>query len=111
MCGFVTYSEQGDDVDRLIHTAGKIASPFELKIVDSDSKELPDGEVGEVAVRGSFLMKGYYNNPEATAKVIDDDGWYYTSDLAFRDSHGYIHLTGRASEMYKSGGEKCTPGK
>jgi acyl-CoA synthetase (AMP-forming)/AMP-acid ligase II len=109
VCGFVTYSEKSDDVDRLIHTAGKIATPFELKIVNLDRKELPDGEVGEVAVRGPFLMKGYYNNPEATSKVIDEEGWYYTSDLAFKDSEGYIHLTGRASEMYKSGGENVYP--
>ncbi len=109
VCGFITYTEKGDDLDRLIHTAGKIADPFELKIVDSTRKELADGEIGEVAVRGPFLMKGYYNNPEATKKAIDEDGWYYTSDLAFKDSEGYIHLTGRASEMYKSGGENVYP--
>ena len=109
VCGFVTYTDKGDDLDKLIHTAGKIAPPFELKIVNLDRQELPDEEVGEVAVRGPFLMKGYYNNPEATKAVIDEDGWYYTSDLAFKDPDGYIHLTGRASEMYKSGGENVYP--
>lgn len=109
VCGFVTYTEKGDDLERLARTAGKIAEAFELKIVDSDRNELPDGEVGEVAVRGPFLMSGYYNNWEATEKVIDPDGWYYTSDMAFKDADGYIHLTGRASEMYKSGGENVYP--
>ena len=90
-------------------TAGKIAEPFELKITDEQRNELPDGQVGEIAVRGPFLMKGYYNNPDATAEVIDDDGWYYTSDLAFRDERGYIHITGRTSEMFKSGGENVYP--
>ena len=107
--GFVTYTEKGDDSDKLIHTVGKIADPFELKIVDTNRKEVPDGEVGEVAVRGPFLMKEYYNKPEATAQVIDPDGWYYTSDLGFRDSSGYVHLTGRSSEMFKSGGENVYP--
>ncbi|MGC1403279.1 MAG: class I adenylate-forming enzyme family protein [Thermodesulfobacteriota bacterium] len=109
VCGFVTYSDPGDDPERLLHTAGRIAEPFQLKIIDPDRKELPDGTVGEIAVKGPFLMQGYYKNPAATAKVIDGDGWYYTSDLGFRDSTGYIHLTGRASEMFKSGGENVYP--
>ncbi|MBI4963720.1 MAG: acyl--CoA ligase [Desulfomonile tiedjei] len=109
VCGFVTYTEKLDDLNKLVHTAGKIAAPFELKIVNPDRQEIPDGEVGEVAVRGPFMMKEYYNNPEATKAVIDEDGWYYTSDLAFKDSQGYIHLTGRASEMFKSGGENVYP--
>jgi acyl-CoA synthetase (AMP-forming)/AMP-acid ligase II len=108
-CGFVTFTEKGDDLDTLMKTAGKIADPFELKIVDENRRELPDGQVGEIAVRGPFLMKGYFNNPQATAAVMDEQGWYYTSDLAWRDDRGYIHIAGRASEMYKSGGENVYP--
>ncbi len=109
VCGFVTYTEKGDPLETLMKTAGKIAAPFELKITDEQRNELPDGQIGEIAVRGPFLMKGYYNNPEATAAAIDNDGWYYTSDLAFKDEHGYIHITGRSSEMFKSGGENVYP--
>jgi len=108
-CGFVTYTEKGDGVDRLLKSAGKIAPPFELKIVDENRAELPDGQVGEIAVRGDFLMKGYFNNPEATAAVMDEQGWYYTSDLAAKDADGYIYIAGRRSEMYKSGGENVYP--
>jgi acyl-CoA synthetase (AMP-forming)/AMP-acid ligase II len=108
-CGFVTYTEKGDDLDTLMNTAGRIADGFELKIVDEQRRELPDGQVGEIAVRGPFLMKGYHNNAEATAAVIDKDGWYYTSDLAARDARGYIRIAGRCSEMYKSGGENVYP--
>jgi acyl-CoA synthetase (AMP-forming)/AMP-acid ligase II len=109
VCGFVTYTCREDSAETLLKTAGKIAPPFELKIVDNQRGELPDGEVGEIAVRGPFLMKGYFNKPEETAAVIDQAGWYYTSDLAYRDSDGYIHITGRLSEMFKTGGENVYP--
>ncbi|MBW2675122.1 MAG: acyl--CoA ligase [Deltaproteobacteria bacterium] len=109
VCGFVTYSEAGDDLETLMKSAGKIAEPFELKIVDDARNELPDGEIGEIAVRGPFLMKGYYNRPELTAEVIDEAGWHYTSDLAYKDERGYIYITGRRSEMFKTGGENVYP--
>jgi acyl-CoA synthetase (AMP-forming)/AMP-acid ligase II len=108
-CGFVTYTEKGDDVEKLLRSAGRIAPPFELKIVDENRNELPDEQVGEIAVRGDFLMKGYFNNPQATAAVIDREGWYYTADLASKDPDGYIYIAGRSSEMYKSGGENVYP--
>jgi acyl-CoA synthetase (AMP-forming)/AMP-acid ligase II len=107
--GFITYTEDGDDLDTLAGSAGKIAEEFELRLVDKDRNEVPDGEVGEIAVRGPFLMKGYYKNPEATAEVIDKDGWFYTSDLASKDERGYLYIAGRSSEMYKTGGENVFP--
>ena len=109
VAGFVTYTEKGDSEELLLKSAGKIAPPFELKIVDEERRELPLGETGEIAVRGPFLMKGYYNNPQATAAVIDEDGWYYTTDLAYLDENGYVFIQGRRSEMYKSGGENIYP--
>jgi acyl-CoA synthetase (AMP-forming)/AMP-acid ligase II len=109
VCGFVTYTANGDNLDCLSRTVGKIAEPFELRIVDKNRDELPDGQVGEIAVRGPFLMKGYYNKPDITAQVIDELGWYYTSDLGWKDARGYVSLTGRTSEMYKSGGENVYP--
>ncbi len=109
VCGFITYTEKDEETETLLKTAGRIAPPFELKIVDNNRHELPDGEIGEIAVRGPFLMKGYYNRPEDTARVIDHDGWYYTTDLAYRDSRGYVRITGRISEMFKSGGENVYP--
>jgi len=109
VCGFVTYTEKGDDMETLMKTAGKIAPPFELRIVDGERRELPDGQVGEIAVRGPFMFKGYLNNPKATAEVLDKDGWYYTTDLAWKDDRGYIYITGRKSEMFKTGGENVYP--
>ncbi len=109
VCGFVTYTEDDIDRHRLINSAGKIARPFELKIVDEARRELPDGEIGEIAVRGAFMFKEYLNKPTATAEVLDDEGWYYTNDLAYRDELGYIFITGRKSEMFKTGGENVFP--
>jgi len=108
-CGFITYSEKGDDLETLMKTAGKIAPPFELKIVDDQRREVQRGEVGEIAVRGDFLMKRYLNKPEETAKVVDEKGWHYTSDLAYQDERGYITITGRKSEMFKTGAENVFP--
>jgi fatty-acyl-CoA synthase len=108
-CGFITYSEKGDDLETLMKTAGKIAPPFELKIVNDQRQEVKLGEVGEIAVRGGFLMKRYLNKPEETAKVIDAEGWYYTSDLASQDERGYITISGRKSDMFKTGAENVFP--
>lgn len=108
-CGFITYTGKGDDDATLIQTAGAIAPPFQLKIVDSDHHELPDGTIGEIAVRGKFMFQEYFNMPEATAEVLDEEGWFYTSDLAFKDERGYITIVGRISEMYKTGGENMYP--
>lgn len=109
VAGFVTYTAPGDDPETLATTAGRIAESFELIIVDENRNEAPVGETGEIAVRGPFLMKGYYNNAEETEKVIDADGWYYTGDMAQLDARGYIRISGRGSEMFKSGGENVHP--
>lgn len=109
MCGFVTYSSPADDLETLLLGAGRCAPSFELKIVDSDRNELRLGEVGEIAVRGPFLMKGYWNRPDATRAVIDSDGWYYSGDLGRVGRDGTLFITGRKSEMYKTGGENVYP--
>lgn len=107
--GFVTFTDPGDDVDTLADTAGRVAPPTELRIVDEARRDVPDGQPGEIALRGPTLMRGYWNNPEATAQAVDAEGWYYTGDVALRDRGGRIRIVGRTSEMYKSGGENVHP--
>ncbi len=109
VCGFITYTSADIDVDRLTNSAGRVAKPFELKIVDDSRQELACGEIGEIAVRGSFMFREYLDNPAETAAVLDSDGWYYTNDLAYMDELGYIFITGRKSEMFKTGGENVYP--
>lgn len=107
--GFVTYTSPGDSVDDLVKTAGAVDPAFTLKIVDAGRNDVPPGEVGEIAVSGDCVMKGYWNMDEATARAIDEDGWLYTGDMGSVDERGSLTLKGRSKEMYKSGGENIYP--
>lgn len=103
-CGFVTYTVPGDGAERLVRTAGMMAEGWELRI-DAEA----GAQVGEILVRGDFLFDRYWNNEAATAAVKTSDGWYRTADTGWLDAEGYLHITGRNSEMYKSGGENIFP--
>lgn len=98
-----------DTEDHKLNTIGLPLPGVEVKLVDDDRKEVPDGVVGEIAVKGPTVFAGYLNDPEATAAVTDADGWLYTGDLAVRDSDGYYRMAGRVSEMYIRGGENVYP--
>lgn len=94
-----------------IHKVGAIGLPgynWEACIVDEDGNPVPQGEVGELIVKGPGVMKGYYNNPEATSKVIKD-GWLYTGDMARQDEDGFIYLVDRKKDVIISGGENIFP--
>ena len=82
----------------------------EVKIVNPDTgMDSPVGEQGEICCRGYNLMKGYYNNPEATAKAIDKDGWLHSGDLAVKTPDGFYRITGRIKDMIIRGGENIYP--
>jgi fatty-acyl-CoA synthase len=81
----------------------------EIKIVDDDKRILPRGEVGEVACRTPGMMKGYFNRPEETSNIIDDEGWLYTGDLGLVDGEGYLTLVDRKKDMIKRGAEGIFP--
>jgi fatty-acyl-CoA synthase len=76
----------------------------EVQIRGADGVEVPDGELGEICVRGPAVMLGYFGQPDATAAVLQD-GWLRTGDLAVRDAEGYLFFRDRAKDMIKSGGE------
>ncbi|HET6984208.1 MAG TPA: AMP-binding protein, partial [Myxococcaceae bacterium] len=86
---------------------GLAAGP-EVAILDDDWKVLPQGEVGEVAIRGPNITPGYEANPEANAKSFRD-GWFRTGDQGVLDEEGYLRLTGRIKEQINRGGEKFSP--
>jgi long-chain acyl-CoA synthetase len=83
---------------------GRAAIGCEARIVDADRKPVPNGEVGEVAVRGQNVMMGYWERPEETAKAVVD-GWMHTGDGGYMDDEGYIYLVDRMKDMIISGGE------
>jgi fatty-acyl-CoA synthase len=85
-------------------------APFftDVKIVDDDGRDVPDGERGEIVVRGPNVMKGYWNRPDATAEVLID-GWFHTGDVGIRDADGYFFIVDRKKDMIISGGENVYP--
>lgn len=94
-----------------IHKVGAIGIPgflWETVIVDESGKPVPQGEVGELAVKGPGVMKGYYNDPEATAAVMRD-GWLLTGDMARMDEDGFIYLVDRKKDVIITGGENIYP--
>ena len=106
----VTMSGLSDPVEIRVATIGKALPCTEMKIVSQlDGSTLPRGEQGEVCARGYMVMKGYDDEPEATAQVVDREGWLHTGDLGVMREDGYIHLTGRAKDMIIRGGENVYP--
>nr|WP_111646652.1 long-chain-fatty-acid--CoA ligase [Anoxybacillus vitaminiphilus] len=99
-----------DDTDYVrSETVGKAIPGAEVKIVDANRKEVGIGEVGELACRSLGVMKGYYEMPEKTREVIDEEGWFYTGDLATIDEKGYVRIVGRKKEMIIRGGYNIYP--
>ncbi len=94
-----------------IHKVGAIGVPghgYETMIVDENGQPVPSGKVGELIVRGPGIMKGYYNNPEATRTALKD-GWLYTGDMCKQDADGFIFLVDRKKDVVISGGENIFP--
>jgi long-chain acyl-CoA synthetase len=90
---------------------GSIGTPVagvEMKVVDDERREVPQGEVGEIAIRGHNVMKGYWNRPDATAEAISD-GWFYTGDMAKIDEDGYYFIVDRKKDMIIRGGYNVYP--
>ncbi|NUO98655.1 MAG: long-chain fatty acid--CoA ligase [Nonomuraea sp.] len=90
---------------------GSIGRPIrgvEMKVVGEDGREVPPGSIGEIAVRGPNVMKGYWNDPEATAEAVRD-GWFHTGDLGRADDDGFFYLVGRRREVIIRGGYTVYP--
>jgi acyl-CoA synthetase (AMP-forming)/AMP-acid ligase II len=104
-----TGSRPGDSEEQLATTVGRASDIVELRIVDDARRPLPAGVVGEVAIRSPAVMRGYWQQPEATAQVLDAAGFYYTGDLGVLDEAGYLKLVGRKKEMYIRGGYNIYP--
>ncbi len=96
------------ELTRRISSAGRESLVTEVKLVDDDDLEVPVGEIGEIVVRGKNIMRGYWKDPELTAKVLKG-GWLHTRDLARADEQGYIYIVDRKNDMIITGGENVYP--
>jgi acyl-CoA synthetase (AMP-forming)/AMP-acid ligase II len=99
----------GDPVrENRFASVGVVSFDADLRIVDENGKDMPTGEIGEIILRGDFVMKGYWKDPERTADTIKG-GWLYTRDMGYLDEAGYLYLTDRKSDMIISGGFNVYP--
>ncbi|MBX6394985.1 MAG: AMP-binding protein, partial [Alicyclobacillaceae bacterium] len=116
------HTEVGDPIEIIVTRVGRIkpagssglpefgGANVQYKVVDPfTGEDLPEGSVGELAVRGNTVTRGYYKKPEETAAAIDKDGWFRTGDLGRIDEKGYLEFLGRSKEMYKVSGENVSP--
>ena len=97
-----------DPLPRFMHTDGYAAAGVEIKVVDDARKTLPPGCEGEEASRGPNVFMGYFDEPELTARALDEEGWYYSGDLCRMDEDGYIKITGRKKDIIVRGGENIS---
>jgi fatty-acyl-CoA synthase len=107
MCPSTTWLK-GDDALRKMGSVGRPSINVEIRIVDDDMNDVPQGEVGEIVYRGPTVMKGYFRNEEATAEAFTG-GWFHSGDLVREDEDGFIYVVDRKKDMIISGGENIYP--
>jgi len=108
-CVNITSCRPGDPVDLIAQTCGAAIPGNEVIIAGDDGRELARGETGEIRVRGTGVMLGYLDDPDATAEAIDADGWLHTGDVGTMDEAGYVRITDRKKDMFISGGFNVYP--
>jgi long-chain acyl-CoA synthetase len=79
-----------------------------MRVVDEEDRDVPDGSLGEIVLRGENILKGYHKNPDATATAFRN-GWFHTGDIGYRDADGFYYIVDRKSDMIIRGGENIYP--
>ena len=105
----ITMTPRHASIEQRSQTVGVVLPDLEVKIVDPAGQPVPTGARGELCCRGYNVMKGYYNNAEATRAAIDPEGWLHTGDEASLDRDGYVRITGRIKDIIIRGGENIAP--
>ena len=111
ICAFCReyHNPYGDENEiKRLASCGQPAIDVDVKVVDEQDNELGPNEVGEIAARHAWLMKGYWNKPERTKETIKD-GWVYTGDMGYVDNDGFLYIVDRMRDMIVSGGENIYP--
>lgn len=107
--GTVSICRPDDDPETIALTSGRPIPDTEVRIVDAAGNELPADQPGEVVCRGYHVMRGYLDEPDATAEVIDGDGWLHTGDIGTMNERGYLSITDRMKDMFIVGGFNVYP--
>ena len=106
----VSFQTRADaPLDKRVSTVGQVLPHTEVKIIDSDGRVVPVGEMGELCTRGYCVMLGYWNDEARTREAIDAGRWMHTGDLAVMDAEGYVNIVGRIKDMLIRGGENVYP--
>ena len=108
-CGCISMTRQGDESETIATSCGLPLPGIEVRCVGDDETDMPLDKTGELLVRGYGVMRGYLDDPEATAAAIDADGWLHTGDIGSIDGNGYLRITDRKKDMFISGGFNCYP--
>lgn len=107
--GIVTMCRFDDDPETIAGTSGRAIPGVEVRVAGDDGREVPRGTPGEVLVRGYNVMRGYHDDPEETAAVLDAEGWLRTGDVGVMDERGYLRITDRKKDMFIVGGFNVYP--
>ena len=108
-CGVVTMCCADDDAETVANTAGRPLEGIDIRLVDRGGQDVEPGEAGELLVRGPNVMRGYFDDPSATAAAIDGEGWLRTGDIAVQDARGNVRITDRAKDIFIVGGFNAYP--
>lgn len=108
-CGTATICPPDADDARISTTSGIAIPGIEVIVADRDNHELPRGESGEILVRGFNVFAGYFDDEDATARVVDSQGWLHTGDIGQMDPDGYLTITDRLKDMFTTGGFNVYP--
>lgn len=105
----VSVTCEDDPQGKQVRTVGRPLEGVEIRVIDTDGSILPEESVGELAIRGPGVMKGYYRQPGETSHAFSEDGFFLTGDLGMLDEEGYLHIIGRRKEMIIRGGFNVYP--
>jgi len=109
-CSPVNHMTLADDpIEKRVETVGRAGPHLEVKLLDGEGNIVPIGKRGDICTRGYAVMKGYWNDPERSAEVVDGDGWLHSGDLGIMDGDGYVQIVGRLKDMIIRGGENIYP--
>jgi fatty-acyl-CoA synthase len=98
-----------DSVDHRVETVGQVMPHLEVKIIDDEGHVVPHGAIGELCTRGYSVMRGYWDDPDGTRRVLDEAGWMHSGDLAMMDEISFVRIVGRSKDMIIRGGENISP--